>query len=222
MPITIRLAETPQDRHRVFRFRYGIYVQEMGRPQEYADHEAKTIEEPLDETGHLYLAEDAAGKVVGTVRSNYGGETDFDYYAELYGMRCVGSSFPRKVSITTKLMVNAELRGSSLGCRLALATYRDALKEGILFDFIDCNPHLEMVFTRLGYRHYMGRILHPEYGDVLPMILPLTDLDHLEAVGSPFAKICREHCPHHAANRRVRELAAAFAEAPATPLTQSV
>lgn len=220
MSIIIRHAETEEDRRRVFQFRYAIYVEEMQRPQDYADHSAKTIEEPLDETGRILLAEDEAGKVVGTVRLNFGSDTDFGYYVNLYSMECVGSSFPERVSITTKLMVSRELRGGTLGCRLAMATYRDALAWGILFDFIDCNPHLEPVFARLGYRRYTGRILHPEYGDVLPMILPLTDLEHLEAEGSPFAKICREHCIHHAANRRVRDLAAAFAEAPAAENAQ--
>ena len=148
MPITIRLAEIEEDRQRVFRFRYEVYVEEMQRPQEYADHKAKTIEEPLDETGRIFLAEDEAGRVVGTVRSNYGSDTDFGYYAGLYGMESVGRSFPLRVSITTKLMVNAELRGSSLGCRLAMATYRDGLLDGILFDFIDCNPHLEQCRRR--------------------------------------------------------------------------
>ena len=221
MSIIIRNAEIEEDRQRVFRFRYAVYVEEMGRSQEYADHGLKTVEEPLDETGRILLAEDEHGQVVGTVRLNYGSDTDFGYYTGLYGMECVGSIFPQRVSITTKLMVTPELRGGTLGCRLAIATYRDALRDGVLFDFIDCNPHLEQVFTRLGYRRYMGRILHPEYGDVLPMILPLTDLDHLEAVGSPFAKICRDSHPHFAANRRVREMVAAFAEAPGARITQA-
>jgi len=210
MPITIRLATTEQDRQRVFRFRYGIYVQEMGRPQTYADHTGRTFEEPLDKTGRTFFAEDERGHVVGTVRTNYGRDTDFGDYAALYGMECAGGCYPERVSITTKLMVSPKYRTGTLCCRLSIAGFRYALVDRILFDFIDCNPHLEDTFQRLGYRRYTGRIQHPEYGDVLPLVLLLTDLDHFERVGSPFARVCREAFPHLAANRKMQDRLAAF------------
>jgi hypothetical protein len=210
MATIIRQVSTPEDRERVFRFRYDIYVEEMRRTQVYANHAAHIIEEPLDETGRIYLAEDDAGRVVGTVRSNYGCDTDFGYYEELYAMRCVGGSFPLRVSITTKLMVAPERRSSTVAARLAMAAYRDGLNSGILFDFIDCNPHMEAIFHRLGYQCFTGRIEHPEFGDALPLVLLLTDVDHLERVGSPFARICAEEMPHIDANRRMREHITAF------------
>lgn len=206
MSLTIRLAETPEDRHRVFRFRYEIYVEEMARPQTYANHAERIVEEPLDETGHIYLAEDEQGRVVGTVRSNYGCNTDFGCYEEFYQLRRAGDSYPDRVSITTKLMVAPAHRQGTLGARLSMATYRDGITNGILFDFIDCNPHLEDTFHRFGYRRYTGRIQHPEYGDVLPLVLLLTDLEHLEQVGSPFARPCREQLPHITANRLLHQV----------------
>ena len=41
-------ATSPEDRERVYRFRYQLYVEEMGRTQQYADDTAQTICEPLD------------------------------------------------------------------------------------------------------------------------------------------------------------------------------
>jgi hypothetical protein len=206
MPITIRKAEIPEDRQRVFRFRYEIYVEEMKRPQTYADHAARIIEEPLDATGRIYFAEDDQGSVIGTVRSNYGCDTDFGDYEGFYQLRCAGGNFPDRVSITTKLMVGREHRQGTLGARLSMATYRDGITSGILFDFIDCNPHLEDTFHRFGYRRFTGRIQHPEYGDVLPLVLLLTDLEHLEQVGSPFVRPCREHLSHIEANRLLHQV----------------
>jgi len=109
-------------------------------------------------------------------------------------------------------MVAPELRGGPLATRLAIAAYSHALEHGILFDFINCNPPLESMFERFGYRRYTGRIQHPEYGDVLPLVLPVTDLEHLEDIGSPFARICSDSCPHLRANRHLRELIAGFQE----------
>ena len=114
MPLIIRLAETVQDRARVFRFRYEIYVEEMGRVQQYADHVARKIEEPFDETGHIFLAEEH-DMVVGTVRTNFGRDTDFGDYRELYGMDDLGHASLRHVSVTTKFMVAQGYRGGTLG-----------------------------------------------------------------------------------------------------------
>lgn len=215
MPITIRKAETPEDRLRVFRFRYEIYVEEMGRAQTYADHEARTIEEPFDRTGHIFLAEED-GVVVGTVRTNFGQDTDFGAYREFYGMDALSRVAPQYISVTTKFMVAPDYRLSALGYRLGAEKYQYNLSHGILFDFIDCNPHLENIFERLGYRRYRSRIDHPEYGDVLPLILPLADLEHLETVGSPWAKICREHYPHLHANRLLHQVIHKYQTEPQT------
>ena len=206
MAIIIRKADTLEDRHRVFRFRYEIYVEEMKRAQTYADHKNRTIIEPFDETAHIFFAEDDSGTVVGTTRTNFSGETDFGYYKELYGIDCLGNLAPQRVSLSTKFMVSPHLRRGTLAYRLATETYQFGLRSGILFDFIDCNPHLEEHFKRLGYRSYRSRVHHEEYGEVMPLVLAITDLDHLESIDSPWARICREHYPHMHANRHLHQV----------------
>jgi hypothetical protein len=196
MQPTIRLAESAADRARVFRFRYRIYVEEMGRTQKHADHARRTIEEPFDATAHLLLAE-AAGEIVGTLRANFARETDLGYYPELFGMTTVARAFPDAVSLTTKLMICPAHRSGTLAVRLALAMYEHGTSRGIRHDFIDCNAHLEDFFTRLGYRRFWPYVEHPEYGRVLPLRLDLDDFEHLRALGSPLAR-----------NRRWREPAA--------------
>ena len=210
MPTTIRLATSPEDRQRVFEFRYRIYVEEMDRPQNYADHGRGTVEEPLDATGRIFLAEDDKGNVIGTLRTNFSRDSDLGIYETLYGMECAGPLHPMHTSVSTKFMIAPEMRSGALGVRLASAGYRYNLREGILFDFIDCNPHLESTFSRLGYLAYRDRINHPEYGDVLPLVLALTDHEYLESIRSPWASICREHCPRREANRRMRDRVSAF------------
>lgn len=205
MPITIRQARTAEDRQRIFRFRYEIYVEEMGRRQTYANHADRTIIEGFDETGHLFLAEDEGGRVVGTVRTNFGRDTNFGYYHELYGMDCLGRYAPQQASISTKFMIAPHLRQGTLAYRIATTGYTHNLESGILFDFLDCNAHLEDAFKRLGYQHYRNRVQHPEYGNVMPMILPMTDLHHLETIGSPWARICRDRYPHLDANRLLHQ-----------------
>lgn len=186
-PIRIRRAETAEDRERIYRFRYEIYVEEMRRVQKYADHERRRIEEPLDATAHLMIAE-RDGRTLGTLRTNFARETDLGYYVRLFQLDSVGDAFPSQVSLTTKLMIRPELRSGTLAVRLACAVYRFGLEQGIHHDFIDCNAHLERFFQRLGFRTYMGRVVHPEYGEVLPLRLALHDVAHLQRLGSPLAR----------------------------------
>ena len=81
--LTIRQAESAEDRERLYEFRYRIYVEEMGRHQRYADHTRRRIEEPLDATAAHFLAVDPAGEVVGCLRWNSGADTDFGEYVDL-------------------------------------------------------------------------------------------------------------------------------------------
>lgn len=184
----IQLATTPEILESIYRMRYEVYVEEMQRPQQYADHERRMIKEPLDERGNIYYATHE-GRIVGTMRTNYYRDGGAGYYPELYQFHLFEHDLWDSFSITTKLIVRQELRAGTLGTRLAMHGYHQCLKDGINFDFIDCNPHLEGYFRKLGYLPYCGRIEHPEYGNVLPLVLPFHDLEHLKLTSSPFARI---------------------------------
>lgn len=184
----IRIAKSTEDRQRVFRLRYEVYVEEMKRVQKHVNHQNRTVEEPFDANGHLLLAQ-RGEETLGTLRTNFARETDLGYYVSLFRLDSVGAAFPHRVSLTTKLMIRPDLRSGTLAFRLASAVYRYGLEQGIEHDFIDCNPHLEGFFQRLGFRTYMPKAVHPEYGEVLPLRLDLRDFDHLRRISSPFARL---------------------------------
>lgn len=200
LPVDIRCAESGRDFDRLFRFRYQVYVEEMNRPQQYADHRRKRIAEPLDEGSTQFIAT-KGDEIVGCLRWTSGAVRDFDEYADYYAMDVAGPYFPQRCSISTKFMVAPAYRRSSIATSLSIASYRFGASAGSAFDFIDCNPHLERMFSRYGYRSYRGRIDHHEYGDVLPMVLVLLDHDHLRAVRSLFSASAAEHPPDVAASR---------------------
>ena len=193
--LTIRQAESPEDLEKLYRFRYRIYVEEMGRHQRYADHAGRRVEEPLDATAAHFIAVDGE-KIVGCLRWNSGLDTDFGEYVELYQMHRAGPYFPAQCGTTTKVMVAPEYRRTGLVVRLCQAGYTHARSRGLVADFMDCNPHLEEQFAQFGYRPYRSRTEHPEYGDVLPMLLLCPDLEHLQRVRSPLATIEAAH-PRH-------------------------
>src|SRR4051794_24808022 len=91
--ITIRLAESREDLEKLYRFRYAIYVEEMKRPQRYADHQRKRIQEPLDSLAANFIAL-KDDEIVGCIRWNGGQDAYFGEYVDLYDMRRAGPYFP--------------------------------------------------------------------------------------------------------------------------------
>lgn len=183
----IRIVETDAELEQVYQFRYKIYVDEMGRKQNYADHRRKTIIEPLDKTGYIFGAFEN-GKVVGTLRVNFAKDSDLGYYEELYQMQSVGESHPNHTSIVTKLIVADTNRYGRLAIRLCQSAYVFGLENEIKFNFMDCNQHLVHFFTFFGYEVYTANVIHPEYGEVTPMRCNSFDIDLFKQRRSPFAK----------------------------------
>jgi hypothetical protein len=186
--IEIRLAETAEEKKQVFKFRYRVYVEEMGYLQHYGDQKHKMIVEPLDSSARIFVAYQN-GQIVGTVRNNHSINSNLEYYPHLYKMyEVVGDAHPCYTSVSTKLMVHKKLRGSTLALRLMLGNYRQLLIDEVKFDFIDCNSHMVAFFMRLGYQ-IMGTVNHPEYGEGIVMMLELFNLEYLNKVNSPLKRI---------------------------------
>jgi hypothetical protein len=198
MSTSVRLATSDSDRRAIYRLRYRVYVEDMGRHQTYADHSAGTVIEPLDDNGLLFAAFDGS-TVIGTVRHNYSRHGGIGDYEKLYEMWSAGAYHPSRTCITTKLIVDPAHRGGA-GIALAVAGYRQAVTDGMRFCFIDCNDPLVPLFRKLGYREH-GKISHPEYGEVNAMLLDFEDIAHLVKIGSPFAPHALELFPSAGGDR---------------------
>ncbi len=194
--IKIQLAETQEEREAIFRLRYEIYIEEMNRKQSYADHATRAVVEPFDTTGHLFYAE-ADGEVVGTVRINFRKEGQLEC-EDLYDMEAFSPYYPNKVSMSTKLMVKKSFRSTPIASLLCLKIYEFSRENDIALDFIDTNPHLVRLYSQVGYRLYKRNIDHPDYGNVIPMVFLLDDLEYLKEIRSPFLRIAKRF-PHTSA-----------------------
>jgi hypothetical protein len=187
MALSIRAVETAREAEAVFRLRYEVYVEELNRVQHYADHASRLIREPLDTRANLFAAFDGE-RAVGSVRTNYTRDSSLGEYLSVYQMERLSPELLTDTSITTKLVVSSEYRNTSLGYRLAAATYRSALRDGILFDFIDVYPARIPFFERMGYTVHVPEAVHSEYGSVVVMRLGMRDAEHFRKVGSPFLR----------------------------------
>ena len=199
MTLVVREALSAEDRERAFRLRYDVYVQEMGRKQQFADPVARTIYEPFDDRGRILVAVDGV-EVVGTVRINFRRDGPLEC-EDLYEVERFAPYYPDSVTMTTKLIVRRDFRHVSAAGRLALAAFELARSSGSRIDVIDCNPHLLRLYQTLGYRIYKRNIDHPDYGSVIPMVLLLDDIAYLTEIRSPFVRLARQY-PHDGATRQ--------------------
>ncbi len=189
--IEIRLAQTPEEREQVFKLRYNIYVEEMGKKPYYADCKLKILEEPLDSHAKIFAAYQN-GQVIGTIRNNLAISSNLEYYSHLYKMyETVGDAHPHHTSITTKFMIKKEFRGSTLFRELFRSWYKHLLNEGVKFDFADCAPRTTILYQKLGYQ-VIGEINHPEYGYGNLLMFNILDFEHLKKVNSPLTNICQK------------------------------
>ena len=190
--IRIGIAQTPQEKERIYRFRYEVYVTEMRKQKlAYADHEGKRLVDELDEDAILMSAE-AEGELVATVRRNVGRSPHvLSHYGDVYRLGDFDQFPDGALSFSSRLMIAKNMRGSMALHLLLTAAYEHAVENGILFDFCNCAPCLVGMYEHLGFRQFSDNFVDPEVGYRVPMALLFKDMGHLRAVRSPFSRKLR-------------------------------
>lgn len=194
--ISIRRATSDAEREAIYRFRYEIYVGEMGKVRlSQADHAHRWLKDENDEHATLYGAYDAEGAVIGTVQVISGERhippafynvPHFDQFVQLPA---------QALSFTSRLMVAPGKRGGQAMTALVGRAYADGLIEGRHFNFCVCSPGLVDLYEHLGYRRFSGNLVDPVVGYQVPLVLAARDREHLEAIHSPLWRILRQQRP---------------------------
>ena len=193
----IQVARRDEDRERIFRFRYDVYVTEMGKSPAEADHQKKIIRDELDEDAHLLYAEDE-GQIVGTVRLNCRSKKKFpDVWEQRYDIEKFAPSFGDHISMTSRMMVAKDYRGSSVPAALVGAVYSAGREMGSKFDFCNCAPSLLDFYEQIGFRRFTDGFVDEDNGYHVPLVMVVRDTQYLRQVRSPLYRVARnfEHEP---------------------------
>lgn len=191
--ICIKLAETEEEKQRIYAFRYSIYVDELQKNQlSSADHRNKIVRDKLDEHGLLFYAE-VNGEIVATLRANIASnEIITDYLLENYALAPFLEKFDlSSISFTSRLMVSRHKRGSSVLAQLLGHSYRYGLEHGLRLDFCHCQPSLLPLYKHLGYKRYTDNFVDQETGYRIPMVLVIRDVEYMRTAHSPLVRIIR-------------------------------
>lgn len=179
MGVELFVAATEEDRDDIYRFRYSVYVEELGRYRSVADHERRRLVEPEDAHSVVYGARQG-GRVVGTGRLTFGADGFSDRQLEQYSLRPFLAEVPAELmAIGERLMVAPDLRGSTVSAQLREFQQRDARARGALLGFGDCEPHLLSLYLSAGARTYADRNINSaEAGYLIPLMM-IEDADEL-------------------------------------------
>ena len=190
----VRMAETEDEKRAVYRFRYDVYVEEMGRYASVADHENRLLVEPEDETGRIfYAARD--GEVVGTSRLSWGGDAPFsERQIRHYALGPFLDEVPAEaMGVGERGMVAKHLRGSELFSEMRRVSQLFASERRIQLVFGACEPHLLSLYLGEGARTYAKENINsPEAGYLIPIVFVPEDVAHLRAIGSPEAELVKD------------------------------
>lgn len=182
----LRIARTPEELEAVARLRYDVYVEELGRDRACADHEARTLHEPLDEEGIVIGAFTREGCVVGTIRLTPSTAHGLSCRT-MYGFEPREAVCPGGIVVASKLIVAAGHRGTHLGLQIIRSATRIALRRGWRFCFLVTYENLVALYQRVGFVNRRHSV-HPIYGEVIIMEWDMLDVEHLRAVRSPMLK----------------------------------
>ena len=189
------LAETENEKEAVYRFRYEIYVAEMGRYGEAADHDRKMLVEPEDETARIfYAAQD--GEVVATSRFSWGGDAPFtQHLIDHYMLEPFLSELPlAAMAVGERGMVKPEMRGSPLFGELGQFSAQFVQDKRIQLIFGACEPHLLSLYVGQGMRTFSNENVNSaEAGFLIPIVSVVEDIEYLRRIGSPNAATAKDY-----------------------------
>ncbi len=222
MYIRIQQVTSPEDREAVFRFRYRIYVEELGKPLPVADHKRRIYQDELDDAARILVAlDESTGAIVGTLRSNFGSEQPFN--EELIGRFNLAPMMVafghEQIAHSSAFMVDPAYRGQTVASQLVGRMYAWALAEGIMIDTCVSEFALARAYFQLGYRPY-GPLFraHAGAGLRVPLAMVTRDRHYLARVGSPLARFHGEGDPDRGdIAQRLRDLYPLFEDQGVTP-----
>jgi hypothetical protein len=169
--IETRRAITTEEKEAVYRFRYSVYVEEMGRYQATADHVRKRLVDTEDDRSWNYFAHDGR-EVVASNRITWGPQGFSARQIEQYGLAPFLAELPATMlAVGERTMVGAAHRGSTVGAELANGMEFPVPDDQIRVVFGVCEPHLISYYARLGSVPYANRNVNSDAaGYVVPLV----------------------------------------------------
>jgi hypothetical protein len=178
-------AQSDEEREEIYRFRYSVYVEEMGRYKRIADHDGRRLVEPEDAHSVLYGAREGS-EVVGTSRLTLGRDGFSERQLSQYSLAPFLEEVPAALmAVGERMMVLPRLRGSPVGQRMRDLTQEDLEAAQVYLLFGNCEPHLLPLYLSAGACTYAEHNINSEEaGYLIPLLFSVAPAGELvRAIG---------------------------------------
>ncbi|VBB05903.1 acyl-coa n-acyltransferase [Lucifera butyrica] len=193
--LQIRIAERAGEKREIYRLRYEVYVEEMGKALGAIAKKRKQIYDPLDERSILIYVQ-AGSAIIATMRLTIQAAEDYPAdLAEVFQMHEFKTLHNRfsLFGLGTKLAVVPQYRSSPAFYLILAEAYRLLREQNASICFTGGNPYLVPLYERVGFRQFTRNFTDPGYGLLVPLVLLLEDTDHMKAVRSPLYRHARKY-----------------------------
>ena len=194
MAIFIGPARTPREISKVCELRYRVYVEELQIPTPEADHEARWIRDPLEESSISFAAW-KDGEAIGSLRLTF--LTDLPdpqkHIARLHMHPALGAFGLESICTTSRFMLDPRIRNGRLIYPLMKAAYDHARTRGIRLNCGDCSPHHLPFYQHLGFRSYERGFDDPAYGYKIPLLMLMGDRQEFVRRRTPLARAAAQY-----------------------------
>lgn len=179
----VRVASTPEEREAVQRFRYTVYVEELGRYRARADHDRRVLVDPEDEGSWLFYLADA-DQIVASTRISWGGAGFSERQIAQYGLAPFLAELPHELlAVGERLLVASGRRSGELTGTLLEATTPAIAAHGVQLVFGACEPHLLSRNCAVQFPYAERNINSPEAGYLIPLLSLVDGTDALVGLG---------------------------------------
>jgi hypothetical protein len=180
--LVVRQVSTSESLLRLQRFRYQIYIEELGKQLPWADHNRRLLAGPEDATA-LHFCATLFGSIVGCVRLHVSPNIPSRVTADL-GLQSFFSEYSLPTGYISQLMIKPGLRGKGGALKLLAHLYVFGRSTGGVLCFNHCDPRLVRYYERMGLHKFGRPFIDPNIGKQIPMVQILEDEDHYRQKGS--------------------------------------
>ncbi len=185
----LRIAETQAAVDSCNRLKYEVFTVELGQANKDCNHEKRTIEDSLDETGVILGVFDDKGEAIATCRINFEGHSDSPYNS-LFQLTKLEKS--HTIAVASKLAIKKEHRGSRVYRGFTNAIYHLTVRFHAERLVLGCQDNLMPLYRRLGFKAYGESKKLPAFGKIQPMVLELDSFSYLAKCRSPLVRVAEE------------------------------
>lgn len=194
--LQVHIATHQSEKNEIYKLRYEVYIEEMGKPLGSIFNKKKQIFDAMDDQSTLIYVQ-AGDEIVATMRLTVASAEDYPADLtetfQLHKFNTVHGDLSHSTfGLVTKIAATPHYRSSPAFYLMIVETYRRLSGQNVKLCFGGCNPSVIPLYERLGFRRFTKNFTDPGYGLLVPLVMMIQDVDYMKVIKSPIYRLARK------------------------------